>query len=198
MFSASEIYCWISLPFPALSDLCLTDSTQLFYLKLSKLTDSIWLLTPRLWLNCSVWPQANPRNLFWSSGFFSFSSLFCFLLWGDNSEWLTFLVSRVICGHEVLYSPNIIYRLLFQYQYTPEIPVGLESQCLRIMGDVMPQCNLLSLWMNNAFHWRPLCCWDCKGERIIIITQYYSPTSSESVCLTSNLSYKPRKSKLLS
>lgn len=121
-----------------------------------------------------------------------------FLLWGDNSEWLTFLVSQVICGHEVLYSPNIIYRLLFQYQYTPEIPVGLESQCLRIMGDVMPQCNLLCLWMNNAFHWRPLCCWDCKGERIIIITQDYSPTSSESVCLTSNLSYKPRKSKLLS
>ena len=51
MFSASETYCWISSPFLVLSELWLAGSTQLFWLKLlSKLTDSIWLLSASHWI----------------------------------------------------------------------------------------------------------------------------------------------------
>jgi hypothetical protein len=42
-----EAYCLISSPFLVLSELWLTGSTQLFWLKLlSELTDSIWLFLP--------------------------------------------------------------------------------------------------------------------------------------------------------
>jgi len=47
----SETHCWISSPFLSLSELCLAGSTQLFWLKhLSKMIDSIWLLSASHWI----------------------------------------------------------------------------------------------------------------------------------------------------
>ena len=47
----SEVYCWTSSPFPALSELGLAGSTQLFWLKIfSKLTGSNWLLSASHWI----------------------------------------------------------------------------------------------------------------------------------------------------
>ena len=61
MFPAFETYSWISSPFLVLSELWLAGSIQLFWLKLlSKLTDSIRLLSASHWITPSAdlhWTQ---------------------------------------------------------------------------------------------------------------------------------------------
>ena len=70
----------------------------------------VWLLSHPLTF-CSAWPQTNSGNLFWSSGFFSFSESFCLHLC------LAYLSSTCLCKTLLVKLPSLFLHSLMRSHF---------------------------------------------------------------------------------